>query len=238
MLRRALLGVVILAAFAILVGLGTWQLERLAWKEELVAAAQERPNAAPVPAPGPTTWDDLAIVDWQYRRVRLAGRFGEGDASVWIALTEPRGPVGGPGAMTMAPFVTAEGWTVLVNRGFVPDGAVGASPPAGVVTVEGLVRPDDPPSFATPEPDLARNLFYARHIDAIARALGVSGPVAPYQVDLVAEETPAGGLPQAGESRVSFTNNHLQYALTWYGLAAALVGVVGVALVRRRSVRS
>ncbi|ORE92933.1 surfeit locus 1 family protein [Stappia sp. 22II-S9-Z10] len=271
-MKRILLALAIAGAFVILMGLGTWQLQRLAWKEALIAAAEERPSAAPVPAPGPATWGMSAeetravgaheagaqkagaatdaaatpvgpafpINDWRYRRVTLTGTFGRDEAYFWITLGEPHGPLGGQGAMVLAPFTTADGWTVLVNRGFVPDAVKDpatrprSAPPPGQVTIEGLVRRDDPPSFITPAPDLEGRVFYARDIHAIADALGVTGPLAPYQVDLVAEETPPGGLPQAGESRMTFTNNHLGYAFTWYGLGAALLGVTGAALWRRR----
>ncbi|WP_226573239.1 SURF1 family protein [Acuticoccus sediminis] len=238
-MRRILLAVAIAGAFVILMGLGTWQLQRLAWKEALIAAAHERPGAAAVPAPGPDTWSGFAIDDWRYRRVTLTGTFGPREAYFWIALTEPNGPLSGAGAMVLAPFRTTDGWTVLVNRGFVPEdrrdpaSRPGSEPPEGTVTVEGLVRRDDPPSFITPAPDAASRTFYARDIAAIAGALDAAPPVAPYQIDLVAEETPPGGLPQAGESRMTFTNNHLGYAFTWFGLGAALLGVTAAALWRR-----
>ncbi|UOM32833.1 SURF1 family protein [Acuticoccus sp. I52.16.1] len=244
-MRRLLLAVAIAGAFVILIGLGTWQLQRLEWKEALIAAAAERPAAPAVPAPGPDEWGSrpaaFPIDDWRYRRVALTGSFAPVEAFFWIALGEPNGPLGGPGYMVLVPFVTEDGWTVLVNRGFIPEDRrdpatrPDAAPPRGTVTVEGLIRRDDPPSFITPAPDTAARIFYARDIGAIAEALGAPGPIAPYQIDLVAEETPAGGLPQAGESRITFTNNHLGYALTWYGLAAALLGVSGVALWRRRA---
>lgn len=228
------------AVFAVLVRLGFWQLERLAWKEALIAAAAERPVAAAVPAPGPAAWPDFALGDWNYRRVRLTGRFGAGEAHAFVTLSEPRGELGGFGYFVVAPFTTEEGWSVLVNRGFVPEAAKdpadrpGSAPPDGVVTVEGLVRRDDPPNFVTPEPDLEANRWYARTIAPIAAFLGLPAErTAPYSVDLVAEETPPGGLPQAGESVMTFSNNHLGYAVTWFGLAAALVGVAGVAVLRR-----
>ena len=239
-MRRLLLAVAIAGAFVVLIGLGTWQMQRLEWKEALIAAAEERPTAPAVAAPGPAAWADFSIDDWRYRRVSLTGTFAPAEAYFWISLSEPNGPLGGLGFMVLAPFQTTDGWSVLVNRGFVPDdrrdpaSRPGSAPPEGVVTVEGLVRRDDPPSFVTPSPDLAERVFYARDIEAIAAALGTAGPVAPYQVDLVAAETPAGGLPQAGESRMTFTNNHLGYAFTWYGIAAALLGVVGTMMWRSR----
>ena len=92
-------------------------------------------------------------------------------------------------------------------------------------TVTGLLRPDETPNFFTPDDRPDENLFFARNVEAIAAAKHLAQPVAPFTIDLVAAETPPGGLPQAGETRMIFTNSHLGYAITWYGLAAALAGV-------------
>lgn len=242
LVSRVSLGVVIIVAFAVLISLGTWQLQRLAWKEGLIAAATERPDAAAVAAPGPSFWPNLDFDAWDYRRVALNGTFGDGEAHSWVNLASPRGgSLRGEGYFVVAPFRTGDGWWVLVNRGFVPADKKApatrpdASPPSGSVRVEGIVRRDDVPNFVTPAPDLDDNIWFVRHIVPMAEALGVDpARTAPYSVDLVAAETPESGLPQAGESLVTFSNNHLQYALTWYGLAGALVGVVGFSLWRRR----
>ncbi|MEO1102649.1 MAG: SURF1 family protein [Pseudomonadota bacterium] len=231
------LALVSIAAFAILIGLGTWQLQRLAWKEGLIEAATQRPLATPVPAPGPEAWPTFDIEEWNYRRVLLTGTFGEDEAHTWIVLSDPKGPLSGPGYFVVAPFTTSEGWSVLVNRGFVPEdqkaqsARAGSAPPSGEVTIEGLIRRDDTPSFITPAPNERTNTWFSRHISGMAPYLGLKRALtAPYTVDLTAEATPASGVPQAGESKLTFSNNHLQYALTWYGLAAALVGVFAVSL--------
>mgnify|MGYP000159199217 CR=1 FL=1 len=235
--RGILLALLVGGAFVVLIGLGTWQLQRLAWKEALIAAANERPLAAAVAPPGPDAWPAFDIDAWNYRRVRLTGHYGPGESYAWTALADPKGgDFSGPGYFVVAPFVLADGFTVLVNRGFVPDSRKDPAsrpeslPPAGETTVEGIVRRNDPPSFVTPAPDPATGIWFTRDIPTMAAFLDVSGPIAPYSVDLVATETPPGGLPQAGESQISFPNSHLQYALTWYGIAAALAGVVIAAL--------
>jgi surfeit locus 1 family protein len=87
------------------------------------------------------------------------------------------------------------------------------------------MRPDEERSVFTPTDQPDDNIFFARNVAVIAAAKDLARPVAPFTIDLVASETPPGGLPQAGETRMTFTNNHLQYAITWYGLAAALVAV-------------
>jgi surfeit locus 1 family protein len=238
------LAVVVVAAFITLVWLGVWQLDRLAWKEALIAATTERPSLAAVPAPGPATWPGFDFGRWDYAHVSLTGTFGAEGVKVWTALTEPKGRLGGPGYFLVVPFTTTDGWHVLVNRGFVPEPLSGAGPvpepaPRGVVTVDGLIRRNDPPAWVTPDPRPAEGRWYSRDIATMAAHFGLAAAAtAPYQVDLVAAETPAGGVPQAGESLLTFPNNHLQYALTWFGLAAALVGVVLVALLRRPPVRS
>ncbi|MEM6847320.1 MAG: SURF1 family cytochrome oxidase biogenesis protein [Pseudomonadota bacterium] len=229
----------IAAAFSVLMWLGTWQVQRLHWKEALIAAANERPSLAPVAAPGLDEWPDLSMEDWEYRPVTLRGAFGEGEALYFIQLTDPRGPVGGTGYFVLSPFVTERGWTVMVNRGFVPEAMLDPAarpaemaPPVGEIEVTGIVRPDDPANVLQPLPEPGAYTFLSRDIAGMAAAAGAEGVIAPYQVDLFADHTPAGGQPQAGEWRISFTNNHLAYAITWYGIGAGLVLVVVLAALR------
>lgn len=226
------------AALAILISLGNWQVRRLAWKEGLIAAAESRSVAAPVPAPGPADWASFDMDDWIYQRVSASGRYGDGEIHVFLTLADPNGPIGGQGYLVFAPFTTTDGWTLLVDRGFVPldrkDPATRPGPPAGEVTIDGLVRHGETPSFFTPDPDLERNEWIVRDIPVMAGALGLTpADVAPYYVSLTADMTPAGGVPQAGETPLTFTNSHLQYAVTWYGLAAVLVCIYGAFAWRR-----
>lgn len=236
-------GIVVLAALIVLVLLGNWQMRRLVWKEDLIAQASERP-AGPVQAlPPATEWPDLDVAGSVYRPYRLTGRFLHGgEAHVFTSLpVRPEG-YAGPGYWVVVPFAVSGGGIVLVNRGFAPQGrhlvgARGESPPTGLITVTGLMRPDEARGFFLPDDEPQNNRFYARNIGDIAAAKQLSGPVAPFTIDLVAAETPASGLPQAGETRMVFTNNHLQYAITWYGLAAALLAVFAAFAWRRLSVR-
>ncbi|PVB63065.1 SURF1 family protein [Labrenzia sp. 011] len=230
---RKLLIPFIAAALALLVllKLGFWQLDRLAWKENLIVQVEEGVSHAPVEAPGPSEWRDLAEAD-DYRHVAVTGAFLPGSVFYYTALGNPAGPVGGPGVMTYAPFRTTEGWVVLVNRGFLPQGLDGEhqrlalQPPEGTMELTGLLRLSEKPNWTTPETDPADNIWFARDTWAMGEVLGVDpAELAPYSIDLDAEFTPAGGLPQAGETIVRFKNDHLGYALTWFGLAATLVGV-------------
>lgn len=237
-LVTAVLGVF---AFAILIALGTWQLQRLDWKEAVIARVAERTQAAPVAAPSPAQWAEFDLEAWEYRPVRLTGRFRhDREAYVYTLLSEPRGALQGPGYWIMTPLEVAPDAYVIVNRGFVPvedrDPARRAQGQVeGEVTVTGLVRGAEPRNFFTPADEPGRGLFYVRDGQAIAQGYGLAN-TAPFTVDQA--ETAPGGLPQGGETRLVFTNRHLEYALTWYGLAAALVGValaVVIGRMRRRA---
>lgn len=223
-----------LAAFAVLVSLGNWQVRRLAWKADLIARAAARPNEPIQPLPTASDWASFDVAAGEYRPFRLTGRFlNDKEALVFTSLPDPKGKFGGPGFWVVTPFVLSEGGTVLVNRGFVPQGHElpkerGESPSDASTEAVGLMRPSETRGAFTPADRPDQNAFYARSVADLAAAKAISQPVAPFTIDLVAAETPPGGLPQAGETRMSFTNNHLQYAITWYGLAAALLAVFAV----------
>jgi surfeit locus 1 family protein len=215
----------------ILLNLGFWQLDRLAWKESLVVQVEEGVSKAPVPAPEPDAWSNLSEAD-DYRHVELKGSFLTGATFYFTALAKPVGPQGGPGLMAYAPFETADGWLVLINRGFLPqvlsdnEKLAATEPPLGELTISGLLRLSEKPNWTTPEADPADRIWFARDTAAMGDLLGLKQEIlAPFSIDLDAEFTPASGLPQAGETIVQFKNDHLGYALTWFGLAATLVGV-------------
>lgn len=230
-------------ALAVLVSLGNWQVRRLAWKEDLIARAEERPGLVPLDFRNERPFDGGDAGSFleanEYRAALLVGEYRpEAEVLVFTSLGEPRGPFGGPGYWVLTPFVASrDAALVLVNRGFVPDGRLDAyaPPPSGEQAIRGLVRAPETGSWATPEPDLDRRIFYARDPRRIAEAAGIAAdaPIMPFFIDLDASFTPTSGLPQAGETRMAFPNNHLQYAITWYGLAAALLAVFAV-FARRR----
>jgi surfeit locus 1 family protein len=224
------------ATFAVLVALGTWQMQRLHWKEALVAEVSARSSLEPVPAPARDQWAALDVAEWEYRRVTAEGRFRvDGESRLYALLGEAKGDAEGPGYWIMTPLELRGGGTVLVNRGFVPlQGNVTApyrAPPEGEVVVAGLLRgPEDSNPF-TPEDKPADRLFYVRNASVIANALGLRD-AAPFTIDQAADAQ--AGFPQGGETRLTFTNRHLEYALTWYGLAGALAGVLVALLWRQR----
>jgi surfeit locus 1 family protein len=162
----------------------------------------------------------------------VTGRFlHEKEIHVYASIPDPKGPAGGIGYRVMTPLETADGWYLIVNRGFVPEDRKDAATRAdgqlpGEVTVIGLVRPADPAGTFTPENDEARNIWFNRDPAEMAVAMGLPPDrVAPYTVDAAFDPSMPGGLPQGGKTVISFPNNHLQYALTWFGLAIALIAV-------------
>ncbi len=218
-----------LVALVILCGLGTWQVQRLHWKEALIARVNAGLTADPVPTPGPQAWPTLDVASQEYQPVTVSGRFDNSqEIHVVYTLTEPKGPIGGLGYFVITPFETDDGWIVYVNRGFVPAAkADPATRPQGQVegetTVTGVLRQPGRRSWFMPADNAARNQWFSRDPALFAGAQGLpASGVAPYLIDERFDPARPGGLPQGGETVVIFPNNHLGYAITWYGLALSL----------------
>ena len=213
-----------LAALAIFVALGTWQMQRRAWKTVLISTMEQRLSAAPLPLPPQASWTTLERSAHEFERVKLKASFVPGThARVYgIASAAPSDP-NGPGFWIFAPAAVAGGGTVVVNRGFVPEGRSAPldQPPDGMIELTGVLRWPETRGFFAPADDAGRNLFFARDPLAIAAAKGW-GEVAPFYLDLEAP-VPAGGLPAPAPLRVNLRNDHLQYALTWYALGVAVL---------------
>jgi surfeit locus 1 family protein len=241
---RSLLWLALFTALglAALVGLGVWQLQRLAWKEALIAEVAARAAAPPVDAPPPADWASLAPADYEYRHVRLAGVYDFAhQALVFRALDQPRGRFGGPGYLVLTPLRLADGSDVIVNRGFIPFDqkdrfAESQRQSSGPVVVNGLMRASEPRNWFTPPDDPVHGQWFTRDPGAIAAALKLPH-AAPFTVDADAAGSP-GALPQGGETILVFPNNHLAYAFTWFGMALALAAVSGAfAMTRLRGSR-
>jgi surfeit locus 1 family protein len=226
-----------LAGVAILVGLGVWQLDRKAWKENLIATLNARLAADPGDLPPRDTWRMLKESEAEFRRVTFPAEFLDGEeALVYTAGSPLRPDVKGPGYWVFTPAQLAGGSIVLVNRGFIPtdrkDPATRAvAAPHGSVDIVGVIRwPEKRGSF-TPADDPKDNVWYLRDSDAIAASKKWL-TAAPFYID---QESPAppGGLPKPGNLQVHLPDNHLQYAITWFGLALALAGVYVAWLARR-----
>ncbi len=229
-----------LIGIAVLVGLGVWQLKRLAWKEALIAEMDARVHAPPSDPPSAATWAGLKPADYEYRHVRVSGVYDlKHQALVFRALSSPKGRYGGPGYLVMTPLRLAGGEVVLVNRGFVPEALKSAAEtgPTGETVVAGLLRASEDRTWFTPADDPARGQWFTRDVEAIANALRV-GPHAPFSIDADAGADPL-ALPEGGETVLAFPNNHLSYAITWFGMALALAGVFAAyAIAQRRGGQS
>jgi len=217
-----------LVALAILIGLGVWQLERKAWKEGLIAQIQTRAYGPPVAIAPQTDWPTWKAQDDEFRHVRMTGTFlHEFETPVHGLAPSPGGVQ--QGFFLFTPLRLSGGGTVMVNRGFVPtelrDPAKRpGSQPTGEVTVTGLVRAPEPKGWFVPENKPAENQWFTRDAPAIAAAKGLT--VAPFYVAADDIRDP-GGWPKGGQTSLDLPNNHLQYAFTWFGIAATLVGVFG-----------
>lgn len=222
--RRVAAAVAGALAFAGFTALGIWQLERLAWKEALIAAVDARASASPAAPPARIAWPELSAERDAYRHVRVSGVFDNGRETLVQAVTSA-----GPGFWVLTPLRAEAGFVVLVNRGFVPsDLASQATRRAGLITgrttVTGLLRASEPRGgfLRANRPDAGR--WYSRDVAAIVRARGLAR-AAPYFID--ADATPnTGGWPRGGLTVVRFRNSHLSYALTWFALAG-MTGIWG-----------
>ncbi|WP_374636986.1 SURF1 family protein [Paracoccus sp. (in: a-proteobacteria)] len=206
-----------LAVFAVLLGLGVWQVQRLFWKLELIATVETRLSATPVAAPAPAEWAALTAGAAEYRRVTVSGHYAEGPQRRVKAVT-----VRGPGFWVMTPLISDAGWPVLVSRGFVPDGTPEIAAPAGPVRVSGLLRMSQPKGAFLRRNDPQAGRWFSRDTAAIGADLGLSG-IAPYFIDAEAGPDPE-ALPIGGLTVVRFRNTHLAYAATWFALAALWAG--------------
>jgi len=224
-------------AFLVLIGLGTWQVQRLFWKEALLSEIAHRTAGAPE-ALADIEARSAKTGDVDYWPVVAHGTFRHSGEQHFFATHEGR-----PGYFLYTPLELADGRFLFVNRGFVPyelkDPATRPqSQPDGESTVRGLAR--NPlaakPSWLVPDNDPAKNVFYWKDMAAMTAAAGLpqGAVVLPFFVDADATPNP-GGLPVGGVTLLDLPNNHLQYAITWYGLAAALVAVGLSMMLRRRS---
>jgi surfeit locus 1 family protein len=231
--------VLVVAGVAMLIGLGTWQRERLVWKEALIATLQARLAAEPAPLPAAQTWATLTAAA-EFRRVTATVTFlHDREALVYTSGSSLRRDISGPGYWVFTPARLADGAIVMVDRGFVPESRRDAAARrdgqvAGPVTVTGVLRWPETPGLFTPAADPAAGLWFARDSTAIAAAKGIAA-VAPFYIDQESP-VPAGGWPMPGRMSPMLANNHFGYMLTWYGLAAALAAVYGAWLLawRRR----
>jgi len=219
--------VLALIGLVILISLGNWQMQRLDWKQGLTGAIAERVDAPPVP---------LSVVEWrsaeggdvEYTRVTAEGQFLHDREMHLYALDHAQGP----GWHIVTPLRHSDGTITLVNRGYVPHALKdpqsrqqGQIP--GDARVVGLVRVPAPQGMFVPANDPQRNIWYWRDVKAMAGVAAPDNPsaVRAYIIDAQAEPANPGGWPKGGTTLLELPNRHLEYALTWYGLAGALIAV-------------
>jgi surfeit locus 1 family protein len=212
--------------FAVFTALGTWQVQRLFWKLDLIERVEQRAFSAPVPIPDHARWPGITAASDEYRHVRVEGRYLYDLTAKVLAATEL-----GSGYWLMTPLQLADDNVVLINRGFVsPTGedlARQAGSAAKFVTVTGLLRMSEPDGGFLRDNDLGNDRWYSRDVQAIASSRGLP-EVAPFFVDADAKTAGTakepGAYPVGGLTVLHFNNNHLVYAVTWYALALMMAG--------------
>jgi surfeit locus 1 family protein len=214
-----------LALTGLFAGLGFWQLQRLGEKEALIATVNERLADEPVPFPTAERWPaEVGMGDYGYRPTTIAGRYlPHRTVLVFTSLNSRQGGLRGPGYWVMTPLALESGGTIWVNRGFIPESArtafaAGGNAEQETVTLTGIAKPSEQGGAFTPAANQKERIEWIRNVARLSRlAPDLPQPVAPVYLDLPAG--PPGTLPQGGETVVNFPNNHLGYALTWFGFA-------------------
>ena len=236
-MRRGLLwpSVFTLLALALFLGLGTWQVERKIWKEKLIETLNARITAAPEALPPVGSWDSLNQADTEFRRVAFRAEFlapnppnpRNFEARVYAAGSGLRDDIKEPGYFVFAPARLADGRIVVVNRGFVagqPNRDTKPVPlPQGPIDIVGILRWPEQRGWFVPEYRSHEDIFYARTVFEMTSQKEWN-TTAPFYVEQESP-TPPGGVPKPAALHINLTNNHLQYAVTWYGLALVLIGV-------------
>ena len=223
---RRLATAAVAAATLVLLGLGTWQAQRLYWKRALIEARTTALALPPLALPG-----DAAAMRGiaSYRRVEVRGRYLHVSALRFPARIR----AGRVGVELVVPLRRAGGAVVLVNRGWLPDGA----PPArevetGEVVVVGLLRRRGAQGWFTPDNQPESNEWYWYDVSAMAAQFGLDAPPVVIEAG-VDGDSPR--LPRGRAFAVAIANNHLQYAITWYALAVALLAMTWIARRRQRA---
>jgi surfeit locus 1 family protein len=229
-------GVFTLVMVTLLTGLGVWQLQRRVEKHALIVALTERLAAAPGSLPLPAQWGTLSPQGDEFRRVRFTATYQPApDAMVYSSGSAVREDISGPGTWAFMPARLPSGETIVINAGFVQntmqdrsqqDRAVARLVTGEPVTLTGYIRFPETAGALTPAENIAKRLWFTRDHLAMARALGW-GELAPFYLDLE-QPVPASGIPKPGPLEVHLKDDHLQYALTWFALAGAVVIAFGI----------
>lgn len=232
---RAVLTLVGIAFFIGFFSLGTWQVQRRAWKMDLIERVEQRVHSQPVALPQPAQWPQVDASGYEYLPVQAQGQWLYDKTVLAQALTEV-----GSGFWVMTPLQTTDGFAVLVNRGFVPSEQRRLWSPGGLefqrelagaatnpqdVTLTGLLRISEPSGgfLRSNAPEEGR--WHSRDVAAMTAAMALP-EAAPYFVDAGLPgqvQAQVAGEPKGGLTVIRFHNSHVVYALTWYGLAAMVL---------------
>ena len=227
------LGLVMMAMVAVLVSLGVWQLQRGAEKRSLIAGLTERLAAEPITLPEPADWATFSPAGDEFRRVCFSAIYEGPDAMVFCSGSGVRSDVG-LGTWAFLHARLSNGRTLVVNTGFVQntmqdrsqqDHAVKALVTGQPLSMTGYLRFPEKTGALTPPSSRDKRLWFSRDTGAMAQALGW-GDVAPFYIDLE-KPAPASGVPKPGPLDVHLKDDHIQYAITWFGLAAAVLFTFG-----------
>lgn len=207
----------------ILIGLGTWQMQRLAWKQGVLSAIESRIHAAPEPLPNLISPDEQ-----RYQPVTLTGEFLPGALRVLVSRKQI-----GAGYLIVSPFQTDTGRLILIDRGFTPVDNKSITPRSGAATITGNLHWPDDRNSSTPENDIAGNTWFARDLGPMAEALGTE----PLLVVVRELSPPDAGITPFPVDTAGIPNDHLQYAITWYALALVWLGMSAYWIVRQRKTK-
>ena len=207
-----------LLGLALLVSLGTWQVQRLAWKEGILEEIDSTISGPAVPLP-----TMIAPSEQRYQPVELNGVIEPGEVHILVSVK-----LRGAGYRIIAPFVTEDGRRILIDRGFVENEFKDEVRQTGPAAINGNLHWPDDRNPATPENDLTRNIWFARDSGAMAEELETE----PLLVVVRSETPPAPGLTPIPVSTEGIPNNHLGYAIQWFGLAAVWAGMTAFLLWR------
>lgn len=236
------LAVIALIMVSVLASLGVWQLRRKDEKHALITALTERLAAAPVALPASAQWPSLTPAHDEFRRVKFSATLeNKPDAMVYSSGSAVRDDVTGPGTWTFVPARLADGRSVVINAGFVQntmqdraqqDRAVRPLITGTPVELTGYLRFPESAGTLTPHEDSSKRLWFTRDVPSMAQVLAW-GEVAPFYIDLESPQ-PASGTPKPGPLHVRLKDDHLQYAITWFGLALVVAGAFAAWVIQRR----
>lgn len=226
---KAVLAIAGIALFFAFISLGTWQVQRRAWKLDLIERVNDRVHSQPVAVPSQPVWPQVTPDTHEYLAVQAQGQWMEGRSVLTQAVTEL-----GAGFWLLTPLQQTDGTQVLVNRGYIPteerkafaERIAGAPADAAgdAVNVTGLLRFSEPKGGFMRDNAPGEDRWHSRDVQAIAQAKGLNH-AAPFFVDQGLPGQPVAAMwPRAGLTVIQFTNTHAVYALTWYGLALMVLG--------------